>query len=268
MNPIAIATILVAVIGLVGAVLLVVASKVFAVTVDERIHEAEMVLPGANCGGCGYAGCSAYAKAVVEGAPVNQCVAGGAAVTEKLALVMGVEADAATEYKAMIACLGDDSHTHKRYEYHGIPTCAACNVLYNGDSSCPFGCLGFGDCAQVCEHDAIRIENGVAKVLPALCGACGQCADVCPNHLISVKPAAKKVDVLCSSAANGKATKLACKNGCIGCKMCEKKCPSGAITVQDFHALIDYDKCTCCGACAAACPVKAIHFAGSDNSQQ
>ena len=110
-----------------------------------------------------------------------------------------------------------------------------------------------------CEPGAIKVENGVAKVIPSLCGACGQCAAVCPNQLISIKPLAKHIDVLCSSAANGKETKLSCKNGCIGCKICEKKCPSEAIKVENFHASIDYGKCTNCGSCMAACPVKVIH---------
>ena len=157
MNPILTAVCVVGAIGLLGGALLVIGSKVFAVTKDERAEEVELALPGANCGACGYAGCSAYAKAVAEGAPVNQCLAGGAAVAEKIAAIMGVEAGAATEYKAMIACQGDTAHTKKRYEYHGIPSCAACNVLYNGDSSCPFSCLGFGDCARACKFGAIQV---------------------------------------------------------------------------------------------------------------
>lgn len=164
MNPILIAVCVVGAIGLLGGTLLVIGSKVFAVTKDERAEKVELALPGANCGACGYAGCSAYAKAVAEGAPVNQCLAGGAAVAEKIAAIMGVEAGAATEYKAMIACQGDTAHTKKRYEYHGIPSCAACNVLYNGDSSCPFGCLGFGDCARACKFGAIQVVDGVARV--------------------------------------------------------------------------------------------------------
>ena len=184
MNGILIASLTVAVIGLLGAVLLVVASKVFAVTEDERAKEVELALPGANCGACGYAGCSAYAKAVVEGAPVNQCVPGGAVAAEKISAIMGVEAGDATEYKAMVACQGDLDHTKKRYEYHGIPSCAACNVLYNGDSSCPFGCLGFGDCARACKFGAIQIVNGIARVDREKCTGCGVCVEKCPKKSI------------------------------------------------------------------------------------
>ena len=186
MNPIIIASAVIAAIGLLGAVLLVTASKLFAVTEDERIREVELALPGANCGSCGYAGCAAYAKAIVEGAPVNQCFAGGAAAAEKIAAIMGVEAGDATEYKAMVACRGDLSHTKKRYEYHGIPTCAACNVLYNGDSSCPFGCLGFGDCVKACKFGAIEIRDGIAHVNKEKCTGCGQCVANCPGLAIVI----------------------------------------------------------------------------------
>ena len=184
MNPILTAVCVVGAIGLLGGALLVIGSKVFAVTKDERAEEVELALPGANCGACGYAGCSAYAKAVAEGAPVNQCLAGGAAVAEKIAAIMGVEAGAATEYKAMIACQGDTAHTKKRYEYHGIPSCAACNVLYNGDSSCPFGCLGFGDCTRACKFGAIQVVDGVARVDEQKCTGCGACESVCPKRII------------------------------------------------------------------------------------
>ena len=119
--------------------------------------------------------------------------------------------------------------------------------------------MGFGDCISVCEFGAIKVENGVAKVDPSLCTACGQCVKVCPNALISIRPRVRYTDVLCSSKDNGKITKQNCKNGCIGCKICEKKCPHGAITVKDFHASIDYDKCVDCGICSAACPTKVIH---------
>ncbi len=124
---------------------------------------------------------------------------------------------------------------------------------------CKYGCIGLGDCVKACEFNAIKVVNGVAKVNSVICGACGQCAAACPNKIISIRPKSKTIDVLCSSADNGKATKLACSNGCIGCKICEKKCPNAAIKVENLHASIDYDKCTGCGECKSACPVKAVH---------
>lgn len=255
--------------GIAAGVLLTAAAKVFYVETDERIEKISDSLPQANCGACGYAGCADYADAIItKGAPTNLCRPGGADAAAKIADILGTAAAEVVKMTAVVHCNGDCNATQPAFDFDGVQSCKAVKRFYSGSGSCKFGCLGFGDCAQVCEHDAIRIENGVARVIPSLCGACGQCADVCPNHLISVKPAAKKVDVLCSSAANGKATKLACKNGCIGCKMCEKKCPSGAITVRDFHAVIDYDKCSCCGVCAGVCPVKAIHAPVTDNKQQ
>ena len=263
MNPIIIATIIIACIGLIGAVLLVIAAKVFAVTEDERIEEAELILPGANCGGCGYAGCSDYAKAVVQnGAPVNMCVVGGADVTERLAVIMGVEAGAATSYKAMVACQGDNVHTKKRYEYQGIPTCAACNVLYNGDSSCPFGCLGFGDCSRACKFDAIEVIDGLAHVNPEKCTGCGACKQVCPKKIIFLYRAqdVPKPIVMCSNHKKAIDTRRDCTAGCIGCGMCVRSCEYQAIEVRGNVARVDYNKCVGCGKCAANCPVKCINM--------
>lgn len=260
MNPIVIATILIAVIGLVGAILLVIASKVFAVTEDERIKSAELVLPGANCGGCGYAGCADYAKAVVGGAPTNLCIAGGAAVTEKLSAIMGVEAGASTEYKAMVACKGDADHTTKRYTYHGIPTCKACNLLYNGDLSCPYGCLGYGDCVKACKFDAITIVNGVAHVDPDKCTGCGACKAACPKRIIFLYKLRKRPlpIVMCSNHKIAKDTRRDCTAGCIGCGKCVKACPVQAMEVRGNVARVDYEKCIGCAKCVKDCPVGCI----------
>lgn len=260
MNPIIIATIIIAVIGLIGAILLVAAAKAFAVTEDERIEEAELILPGANCGGCGYAGCSDYAKAVVGGAPVNLCIVGGADASERLAAIMGVEAGAATAYKAMVACQGDNVHTKKRYEYQGIPTCAACNVLYNGDSSCPYGCLGFGDCAKACKFDAIEVIDGLAHVDPEKCTGCGACKAACPKKIIFLYKAddIPKPIVMCSNHKKAIDTRRDCSVGCLGCGKCVRSCPNGAIEIRGNVARIDYNKCTGCGLCASQCPVMGI----------
>ncbi len=262
MSSVMIATILIAVIGLAGAVLLVAASKVFAVTEDERIKSAELVLPGANCGGCGYAGCADYAKAVVEGAPTNLCSAGGAAVTEKLSRIMGVTAGEATEFKAMIACKGDNVHTTKRYEYNGIPECSACNLLYNGDSSCPYGCLGFGDCMRACRFGAITIVDGLAHVDPDKCTGCGACKSVCPKKIIflyRLRTRPKPI-VMCSNHKIAKDTRRDCTKGCIGCGKCVKACPKQAIEVRGNVARVDYNLCVGCGLCAKDCPVGCIEI--------
>lgn len=246
--------------GILAGILLTVASKVFYVEVDERIEKIGEALPQANCGACGYAGCADYANAIVNnGAPTNLCRPGGGEAASKIASILGTEAADVVPMTALVHCNGNCDATKPQFDFDGVQSCKAVKRFYSGNGMCKYGCIGLGDCAAVCEHDAIKITNGIAKVIPELCKACGQCADACPNKLISLKPKSKTVDVLCSSAANGKATKLACSNGCIGCKMCEKKCQNGAIKVENFHAVIDYDKCTGCGECKSVCPVKAIH---------
>lgn len=246
--------------GILAGVLLTVAAKIFHVEVDERIEKISASLPQANCGACGYAGCADYASAIVNnGAETNLCRPGGADAAEKIAEILGRSAAEVIPMVAVVHCNGDCGATETAFDFDGVQSCKAVKRFYGGTGLCKYGCIGLGDCVSVCERGAIKIVNGVAKVIPSLCGACGQCANVCPNSLISIKPLAKHIDVLCSSADNGKVTKQNCKNGCIGCKICEKKCPNGAIKVENFHASIDHDLCTNCGECMAACPVKAIH---------
>lgn len=246
--------------GILAGILLTVASKVFYVKVDERIKKIGNSLPQANCGACGFAGCADYADAIVNNnAPTNLCRPGGADAAIKISEILGTSAADVVPMTAVVHCNGDCNSTKPQFDFDGVQSCKAVKRFYNGNGMCKYGCIGLGDCSAVCEYDAIKIENNLAKVISVKCQACGKCAAVCPNHLISVKPKSKVIDVLCSSEANGKATKLACSNGCIGCKICEKKCPNGAIRVENNHASVDYEKCTNCGVCKSACPIKAIH---------
>ena len=248
-----------AVIGAAAGGLLVLGSRIFAVETDETVAKLAEALPNANCGACGYSGCEGYAKAVASGeAPTNRCKPGGAAAAAKLAEIMGTEALETVKEVAFVRCNGCKDATEERYIFTGTPSCAAVERFYNGKGTCRTGCDGYGDCAAACDNDAIHIVNGVAVVDPEKCGACGKCAAACPNHLIVIRPADQRVDVRCSSRDPGKAARAICQNSCIGCKICEKKCPAGAITVNDNHASIDYSKCTGCGACAEACPRKCI----------
>lgn len=248
-----------AAIGAIAGTLLILGSKFFAVEVDEKVTKIAEALPNANCGACGYAGCADYAKAVAEGkAPNNKCKPGGSDAAKAIAAIMGQEALEAEREVAYVRCNGCLDASEDRYNFISTQSCSATERFYNGKRMCRSGCDGLGDCAAVCDRDAICIVNGVAVVNPEKCGACGKCVAACPNNLIVIRPYKQKVDVRCSSRDPGKIAKDVCKNSCIGCKLCEKKCPEGAITVTDNHATIDYSKCTNCGACAAACPRKCI----------
>ncbi len=248
-----------AVIGGAAGALLVLGDKLFRVETDETVALLTEALPGANCGACGYSGCEGYANTIAKGeAPTNKCKPGGAESAAKLAAIMGTDALDTVKEVAFVRCNGCKDATDDRYIFTGTQSCAAAERFYNGNKACRSGCDGFGDCAAVCEYNAISIINGVAVVEPDKCKGCGKCAAVCPNKLIVIRPADNTVDVRCSSVDAPKVTKQICKNGCIGCRICEKKCPESAISVNNNHATIDYSKCTKCGICADACPQKCI----------
>ena len=254
----------VVVLGALGAafgLLLAIAAKVFAVEVDERQEAILEVLPGANCGGCGFAGCSAYAGAVVgAGAATNCCAPGGADVAAQIAEIMGVEAGDVERTVAFVRCSGYTGHTQKQFEYVGIDSCFAAMRLGggNGPNACANGCLGLADCVKACAFGALEIENGVAKINHEKCVGCMSCAAVCPKNIITKVPYDAEVTVPCNSVARGPVVRRVCDTGCIGCKACEKACEFGAIKVENNLSSIDYSKCTGCGACAAKCPRKLI----------
>ena len=255
----AIAIILVTVVGLLGAIILVLAAKFMSVYEDPRVGQVNECLPGANCGGCGYAGCADYAKAVVEnGAPVNKCAVGGAACAAAIAAVMGVEAGSSEPVHAVIHCQGQTGVCKPLYDYQGIESCAAANALYNGPKMCNYACLGLGDCVKACKFGAIEVVDGKAKVNVDKCVGCGACAAACPKKVISMMTAAVKPVVLCSSHDKGPVVMKACSAGCIGCTLCAKNCPEQAITMDNLLPVINYDKCTGCGTCVEKCPKQVI----------
>ena len=255
----------VTVIGLLCAVMLVVASKFMGVPDDETFIKVRECLPGANCGACGYAGCDGYAHALSDGETTSTglCVPGGVEVSQNIANVLGVDAGEAVPKVAYVACCGETTYMSMKHDYRGIQTCVAASMLYSGYAKCYHSCLGIGDCAKVCPNDAICVENGIASVKPHLCVGCGLCAKVCPNQQIHIVPRNVKAIVMCSNHDKGVNTRKACGHGCIGCKKCEKNCPSGAIKVEDNCAKIDYELCNNCGKCAEVCPngcVVAVDF--------
>ena len=245
------------VLGALGAVfgaVLAIASRVFAVKVDERLPKLTAALPGANCGGCGFAGCGAYAQAVLEGkAPVGLCAAGGAEAAKKMSEVMGITPVEVEKMVAMVKCRGKN-HLRKG-QYDGIADCRAASfVTGNGPTACPSGCLGFGTCVTACKFDAIHVVDGVARVDADKCTGCMQCAQVCPRKVIAPVSYNADIIVACSNHERGANTRKVCDIGCIGCHLCERQCDYDAIHIVHNLAVIDYDKCVSCGRCAAVCP--------------
>lgn len=237
------------------------ASEKFKVEVDERETAILDVLPGNNCGGCGYAGCSGLAAAIVKGeAPVNQCPVGGAPVAALVGEIMGVAAEEGVRKVAFVKCGGTCEKTNNNYIYAGITDCTAMAfVPGGGPKACDYGCMGFGSCVKACPFDAIHVIDGIAKVDKEACKACGKCIEACPKHLIEFIPYEANYAVACSSKNKGKDVMQVCQTGCIACHLCEKNCPANAITVEDNIAHIDQSKCTGCGVCAEKCPKKIIY---------
>lgn len=255
-----------AILGGAMGILLAVASKIFFVKVDERVNEISELLPGANCGGCGYAGCSALAEAIAKGeAKTSACVAGDAALAAKIAGIMGVEAEKPVRMRAQVMCSGTSEFARKKYIYEGAVDCFTASRLGGGDKLCPNGCIGLGTCVHACVFDAIKVVNGVAVVDYEKCQACGRCVEACPKHIIKMIPYDAAHWVGCMSVDKGALTRKYCDIGCISCRMCEKACTHGAIHVNDFVASINYELCVQCGDCVAKCPRKIIW---SDKSQR
>ena len=246
--------------GAVFGILLAVASRVFAVEVDERVPQVREALPGANCGGCGYSGCDALAEAIVAGkAEPTACTVGGNAAAQAIAKALGVTVAVQKPKRAVVLCVGDADCAKQKYTYEGAGDCVAAERLAGGSKRCANGCLGEGSCAAVCEYDAISIVNGVAVVDPTKCGGCGACTQVCPKNLLVLVPRDAAFSVNCSSHEKGPAVNSFCRVGCIGCGLCKRVCEHDAIVLTDFLASIDYDKCVGCGKCAEKCPRHVIH---------
>lgn len=255
-----IAALLVGVIGGFIGLFLGAAGIKFKVEADPREEAVLGALPGNNCGGCGYAGCSGLAAAIAKGeAPANACPVGGEAVGAKIAEIMGVAAQDREPMVAYVHCQGDCEKAGTDYDYTGAEDCRMMAFVPNGGpKSCNSGCLGYGSCVKACPFDAIHIINGVAVVDREKCKACGKCIAVCPKNIISLVPKKARTMVACSSTDKGPVAMKACTAACIGCGICVKNCPAGAVRVENFHAIIDYGKCTSCGACVEKCPKKAI----------
>ncbi|MCQ2141028.1 MAG: Fe-S cluster domain-containing protein [Bacteroidales bacterium] len=252
--------------GLVLALVLFFIAKKFKVEEDPRIDEVEKVMPGANCGGCGFAGCRAFADAAVKAPNLdnNYCPVGGNEVMKKVASILGYEVKEKAPMVAVVRCSGSCDKRPKTNDYDGLASCKVKAALYAGDTGCAYGCLGCGDCVEACQFGGITMdpETGLPVVDESKCTACGACSKACPKHVIELRnkgPRSMRVYVSCMNKDKGPAAKKACAAACIGCGICAKTCTHEAITVTDNVAYIDYTKCKLCRECEAMCPTGAIH---------
>jgi Na+-translocating ferredoxin:NAD+ oxidoreductase RNF subunit RnfB len=245
--------------GLIFGVGLAIASKRFSIAVDPRLERIHGLLPGANCGVCGGAGCFGFAENILSGKMnVSACRVAQENIKEKIAEILGQELEKKIKLVATLHCYGG-LKVKDKFVYKGIEDCVAANLVLGGQKSCVYGCLGFGDCVKVCPFGAIKMsDDGLPVVDESKCKACNKCVLICPKKLFSLRPATHKVYVACSSYDLGKDTKVVCPVGCIACRKCEQVCPADAIHVIDNLAVIDYNKCTSCGKCVEACPMKTI----------
>lgn len=258
-------------IGSLFGLVLSVARLKLRVEKDPRFEEILEVLPNANCGACGYPGCSGYAMKIVDGnVEINLCPVGGAEVVDKIAGIMKMEAVAQVPQKARVRCHGTTGATTTRFIYYGPRSCEAALQLMDGFKTCEYGCLGFGDCELSCPFDAIHVDKtGIPVVNDEKCTGCGKCVETCPRAIISLFNEDINIFVACKNQQKAKAVRVACSAGCIACNKCVKACKEvfednpdivSAIKLENFLSVIDYDICIRCGKCAEVCPQSVIEY--------
>lgn len=253
------------VLGLILAWILYLVAQKFKVQEDPRIDNVEEILPGANCGGCGYAGCRAFAEACVKAQDLDSlfCPVGGNDTMKNVAESLGMTVAEKAKQVAVVRCNGNCDAREKVNHYDGYSSCAVMAGLYAGDTGCSYGCLGQGDCVVVCNFDAIKMDprTGLPEVDQDKCTACGACVKACPKFIIELRnmgPKNRRIFVSCVNKDKGGVAKKACDVACIGCYKCVKACPFDAITITDNLAYIDYNKCKLCRKCVTECPTHAI----------
>ena len=257
--------------GILAAVVLYFVAQKFKVEEDPRIDEVEKMLPGANCGGCGFAGCRGMADALVKNDDISAlfCPVGGGDTMKGIAAYLGKAAPEKEPMVATVRCGGVCDKRPRTNTFDGAKSCAVASSLYVGETACAYGCLGYGDCVAACAFDAIHInpETGIAEVDAEKCTACGACVKACPKKIIELRkkwPKGRAVYVGCVSKGKGAVVMKACKAGCIGCGKCEKVCAFGAITIENNLAYIDSQKCKLCRKCVNECPTGAIKLVGME----
>lgn len=234
---------IVIIVALVLGVIIGVAAKVFEVEIDPRIEDVSELLPGANCGGCGFAGCSDFAKAVVEGkVECGSCPVCSEAQVAKIATALGLEQSEKKEkIVAIVLCGGDNTVAKPAANYNGVNDCKSASLVAGGAKGCQYGCLGLGTCARACPFNAIEVVNGLALIHPDLCVGCGKCVDTCPRHIIKLVPESVKPHVFCNSPEKGPAKKIVCSVSCIGCRKCVKAAEEGQMVINGFLASVNYE---------------------------
>ncbi len=252
--------------GAIAAVILYFVAQKFKVIEDPRIDVVEEKLPGANCGGCGLAGCRAFAEAVVKAESLEgfNCPPGGNEVMKEIAEALGLDAQESEPMIAVVRCNGSLENSPPKVKFEGVNTCQFAHSLFSGEGGCPFGCLGCGDCVEACNFDAMYMDSktGLPVILDDKCVACEACVKACPRNIIEMRKKGKKdrrIFVSCINTEKGGVARKNCKVACIGCGKCVKECPFEAITLENNLAYIDYDKCKLCRKCAPVCPTNAIH---------
>lgn len=251
--------------GGIAAIILFFVAKKFKVSEDPRIDEVQNLLPGANCGGCGYPGCRNFAEAIIKKGSLEalNCPVGGNDVMQTIAKALGWEAAEVIPMVAVIRCSGSPEHRPRTNEYDGPKNCRMAHNLYMGETGCPNGCLGFGDCVVACQFDAIHMNpvTQLPEVIDDKCTACGACVRACPCMIIELRKKNKKdrkIFVSCVNTEKGAVAKKNCAVACIGCEKCFKVCPHDAITMANNLAYIDHIKCKLCRKCVVVCPTNAI----------
>ena len=267
MNPLVLTVLTLSLLGALLAVILYFVAQKFKVEEDPRIDEVEKMLPGANCGGCGFAGCRAMSEALVKNDNIDSlyCPVAGGDVMKSIAGYLGKSAAEKAPMVATMLCGGTCQKRPKVNHYDGALSCAVVNTFYVGETGCAFGCIGYGDCVQACKFGAMTLnaETGLVEIDPDKCTACGACVKTCPKGLIELRkkwPKNRAIYVACRSKNRGSVVMKACKAGCIGCGKCAKACPFEAITIDNYLAYIDPNKCKLCRKCVNECPTGAINI--------
>lgn len=253
-------------VGILAAVILYIVARRFNVPENPMVEQIEQLLPGANCGGCGYSGCHDFACKCADAPSLSGffCPGAGAEVMAKIATIKGVDNTSVTPKIAVLKCYGTCANRPVRANYDGVQSCALLSMIAVGSADCAYGCLGCGDCVKACPWDAMHIDptTGLPVVSETNCVGCGKCVTACPRSILELRPKGPKgrrVWVACSNKDKGAVARKDCSAACIGCGRCARTCPFEAITVENNLAYIDPEKCRLCRKCVPECPTGAIH---------